>query len=112
MESAHRTSLAKGEVDIGEKKSAPSLRSFCNSRFEPWAKATFEENAWKSWEWYRVGIHALLSCKIANLPLDEITGESASEFASARLAQELAVATVNSNLRALRSIIHRAVEWG
>jgi hypothetical protein len=63
MESAHRTSLAKGEVGIREKKAVPSLRSFCDDRFEPWAKATFEENAWKNWEWYRVGVRALLSCK-------------------------------------------------
>ena len=113
MESAHRTSLAKGEVGIREKKTAPSLRSFCDDRFEPWAKVTFEENAWKNWEWYRVGVRALLSCKkIADLPLDGITGESASEFASYRFAQGLQVATVNSSLRVLRSILHRAVEWG
>lgn len=111
MESAHRTALAKGLLGIREKKATPSLRSFCDARFAPWAKATFEEHAWKSWEWYRVGIRALLSCKIANLPLDEITGESTSEFASARLGRGLAVATVNSNLRVLRSILHRAVEW-
>jgi integrase len=113
MESAHRTALAKGEVGIREKKEVPSLRSFCNDRFEPWAKATFEDNAWKSWEWYRLGMRALLSCKkIADLPLDTITGESASEFASYRLAQKLQIATVNSSLRVLRSVLHRAVEWG
>jgi hypothetical protein len=49
MESAHHTSLAKGEVGIREKKIAPSLAEFCKERFEPWAKATFEENARKSW---------------------------------------------------------------
>jgi integrase len=113
MESAHRTSLAKGEVGIREKKAIPSLRAFCDDRFEPWAKATFEENAWKNWEWYRVGVRALLSCKrITHLPLNAITGESASEFASYRLAQGLQIATVNSSLRVLRSILHRAVEWG
>ena len=113
MESAHRTSLAKGEVGIREKKVVPSLRSFCDNRFEPWARASFEENAWKNWEWYRVGVRALPSCKrIADLPLDSITGESASEFASYRLAQGLQIATVNSSLRVLRSILHRAVEWG
>jgi hypothetical protein len=42
MESAHRTSLAKGEVGIREPKAVPSLRSFCDDRFEPWAKSTFE----------------------------------------------------------------------
>lgn len=42
MESAHRTSLAKGEVGLREKKVAPSLSSFCDDRFEPWAKATLK----------------------------------------------------------------------
>ena len=113
MESAHRTSLAKGEVGIREQKTAPSLRSFCDDRFEPWAKATFEANAKKSWLWYRTGIRSLLSYKkIADLPLDAITGESASEFASSRLTRNLQIATANSSLRVLRSILHRAVEWG
>jgi integrase len=113
MESAHRTSLAMGLVGIREKKAVPSLRTFCDDRFEPWAKTTFEESAWKNWEWYRVGVRALLSCrKIADLPLNEITGESTSEFASYRLSQQLQIATVNSSLRVLRSVLHRAVEWG
>jgi integrase len=113
MESAHRTSLAMGLVGIREKKAVPSLRSFCDDRFKPWAKTTFEENAWKSWEWYRLGIRALLSCKkIADSPLNEITGEVASEFASYRLGCGLQISTVNSSLRVLRSILHRAVEWG
>jgi hypothetical protein len=35
MESAHRTSLAKGEVGIREKKPAPMLAEFIDKRFEP-----------------------------------------------------------------------------
>jgi hypothetical protein len=35
MESAHRTKLALGEVGIREKKTAPTLKSFCVGRFEP-----------------------------------------------------------------------------
>ena len=42
MESAHRTSLAQGLVGIREKKPAPTLAEFIDSRFEPWAKATFD----------------------------------------------------------------------
>src|SRR5437870_3816335 len=41
MEATHRTSLAKGEVGIREKKPAPILKEFCERRFEPWAQATF-----------------------------------------------------------------------
>jgi hypothetical protein len=47
MEAAHRTSVAEGEVGIGEKKSIPTLKEFCEQRFEPWAKATFEHTCQK-----------------------------------------------------------------
>jgi hypothetical protein len=43
MESAHRTSLAKGLVGIREQKPCPTLSEFIDCRFEPWAKATFEK---------------------------------------------------------------------
>jgi len=51
MEAAHRTSLAKGEVGIREKKVVPSLKEFCDRRFEPWAKATFEHTCRNNWYW-------------------------------------------------------------
>ena len=38
IESAHRTSLAKGEVGIREKKVAPTLKEFMEKQFEPWVK--------------------------------------------------------------------------
>src|SRR5271154_3792969 len=60
MEAAHRTSLAKGEVGIREKKPSPTLADFIEQRFEPWAKATFEKSSPKTWlDWYRVGLRAL-----------------------------------------------------
>src|SRR5580692_7227641 len=37
MESAHRTSLAKGEVGIREKKAAPTLKDFLRVNFLPYA---------------------------------------------------------------------------
>jgi integrase len=113
MEAAHKTSLAKGEVGIREKKTVPTLSEFCSQRFETWAKATFEDSARKSWLWYRTGIRSLLSYKtIANAALNEVTGETTCEFAAFRQARGLQVSTVNSSLRVLRSILHRAVEWG
>jgi hypothetical protein len=38
MESAHRTSLAKGEVGIREKKPSPPLAIFLKDRILPWRK--------------------------------------------------------------------------
>jgi hypothetical protein len=55
MEAAHRTSLAKGEVGIREKKPQLRLAQFIDNRFEPWAKATFETSSLKTWsDYYKV----------------------------------------------------------
>ncbi len=112
MESAHRTSLAKGEVGIREPKSIPTLNAFCESRVEPWARATFERACRKNWTWYRTGIRALTKYKpLAGAGLDEITSELASEFAAHRLREGMQVSTANNSLRVLRRILNLAVEW-
>lgn len=112
MESAHRTSLAKGEVGIREKKIVPTLAEFCVDRIEPWARATFEKPCPKNWTWYRTGIRALTAYKpLAGARLDSITSELASEFASHRLREGMQVATANNSLRVLRRILNLAVEW-
>ncbi len=113
MESAHRTSLAKGEVGIREPKAIPSLKEFCGARVEPWARATFENACRKNWTWYRTGIRALTAYKpLADACLNEITGELASDFASHRLEEGMQVSTANNSLRVLRRILNLAVEWG
>ena len=114
MESAHRTSLAKGEVGIRDKKPVLSLVKFIDDRFEPWAKATFERSSPKTWfDWYRVGLRAIKRYKpLADSMLNEITGEIVAEFAAHRLTSGLQVSTVNSSLRVLRRVLRLAVEWG
>jgi integrase len=114
MESAHRTSLAKGEVGIREKKASPTLDEFISKRFEPWARATFEKNSFKTWrDYYKVGIRAILSYRpLAESQLDEITSETAADFAAYRQSQGLQVSTANSSLRILRRILRLAAEWG
>ena len=114
MESAHRTSLAKGEVGIRDKKQSPTLAKFCDERFEPWAKSTFEKSSPKTWlDFYRVGIRTIRNYKpLAGLRLDEITSERASEFSAFRQSQGLQVSTVNSSLRVLRRMLRLAAEWG
>lgn len=113
MESAHRTSLAKGEVGIREKKVAPTLKEFCSQRVEPWAKARFETACRKNWTWYRTGIRALTAYKpMADARLDAVTGEVSSDFAAHRLTEGMQVSTANNSLRVLRRILNLAVEWG
>jgi integrase len=114
MESAHRTSLAKGEVGIRDKKQSLTLAKFCDERFEPWAKSTFEKSSPKTWlDFYRVGIRTIRNYKpLSGLRLNEITSERASEFSAYRQSQGLQVSTVNSSLRVLRRMLRLAVEWG
>jgi integrase len=114
MESAHRTSLAKGEVGLRDKKPSPTLAQFIELRFEPWAKARFEKSAPKTWfDWYRVGLRAIKAYRsLADSKLDEITSETLGDFARHRQSQGLQVSTVNSSLRVLRRVLRLAVEWG
>jgi integrase len=114
MESAHRTSLAKGEVGIREKKLAPTVKEFINGRVDPWAKATFEKNSPGTYiRWYRPGFRAICAhSPLASRRLNEITGEHFADFAAHRQAKKLAVSTVNSNLRVLRRVLSLAADWG
>jgi integrase len=114
MESAHRTSLAKGEVGIREKKAAPTLTEFIDNRFEPWARARFEKTSPKTWAaYYRVGLSAIKDYKrIAGTKLDAITSETVADFAAHRRAAGMQVSTVNSSLQVLRRSLRLAVEWG
>jgi integrase len=113
MEAAHRTSLAKGELGIREKKVIPTLKSFCVERVEPWAKATFEQAAPKTWLWYCFGVNSIKNSRtLGNLKLNEIGPELIAEFASERQREGLQISSVNSCLRALRRVLRLAVDWG
>ena len=61
MEAAHRASLAKGEVGIREKKTAPTLVDFITQRFEPWAEASTSAKTWL--DYYRPGIRTIQAYK-------------------------------------------------
>jgi len=111
MEAAHRTSLAKGEVGIRDKKSVPTLGEFCRKRFAPWAESTSSLKTWR--DFYRVGVMAIQAYSpLASLTLDAITTERIADFASHRQAQGMKVTTVNASLRILRRILRVAQEWG
>jgi integrase len=111
MEAAHRTSLAKGEVGIREKKPVPTLAEFCRSRFAPWAESVCSLKTWR--DFYRVGLLAINGYPpLASLALNVITTERIADFASHRQAQGMKIATVNASLRILRRILRVAEEWG
>jgi integrase len=111
MEAAHRASLAKGEVGIREKNPIPTLRVFCEQRFEPWARSATSQKTWR--DHYHPAMHSILAyTQIADLRLDQITSERSSDFAAWRHSGGLQVSSVNSDLRVLRRILHLAGEWG
>jgi integrase len=111
MEAAHRTSLAKGEVGIREKKPVPTLAEFCRKRFAPWAESTSSLKTWR--DFYRVGVLAIQDyTPLGNLSLDTITTERIADFASYRQSKGMKISTVNASLRILRRILRVAVEWG
>src|SRR5438105_12790627 len=111
MEAAHLTSLAKCEVGLREKKPIAIFTEFVEKRFEPWVKST---TAFKTWrDFYGVGLRAINEYKpLANARLDEITSETAAEFAAHRQSRGLQISTVNASLRVLRRVLKIAAEWG
>jgi len=111
MEAAHRSSLAKGEVGIREKKIVPTLSEFISDRFESWAEASTAPKTWL--DYYRPGIRTILRyTPLASLRLDEITSEKAADFAAWRQSAGLQVSSINSVLQVLRRITRLAVQWG
>src|SRR5579859_7794128 len=95
MEAAHRTSLAKGEVGIRERKAVPTLKEFIQDRFEPWAKAQFEKTSPATWRrWYRYNLGLLKAyIPLAELKLDKITSENVADFAAHRQSKGLEVSS-------------------
>ena len=112
MEAAHRTSLAKGEVGIREKKIVPTLAEFAQSRFMPWAEITFASKL-KTWMWYRNGVRRLLGyAPIAESKLDELNSELIAAYVGNRQTKGLEVSSINRELQVLRRLLHLAVDWG
>jgi integrase len=95
-------------------KPSLTLMDFIETRFEPWAKATFERTSPKTWVgWYRTGLRSIKgSPSLAARELDEITGESIAEFGASKQSDGLQVSSINATLRVLRRVLRIAVEWG
>ena len=89
IEAAHKTSLAKGEVGIREKKPVPTVEKFLENDFLPFVRTTkaakpntirFYENSVANLESYS---------KLAGLPLDQITSEHIAGFIAHRQSGEV-----------------------
>src|SRR5437660_12843051 len=72
MESAHRTSLAKGEVGIRERKPSPTLAQFLKEEFLPFAETKHAAKP-LTLRYYKQGSAMLQKSELASLRLDELT---------------------------------------
>jgi integrase len=113
MEAAHRTSLAKGEVGIRDKKKAPILADFADKQFLPWAESTFSAKR-KTWLYYRNGVRRVKGyAPLASVSMDDPKlGERVSSYVANRQSKGLQVASINRELQVLRRLLHLAGEWG
>lgn len=110
MESAHRVSLAKGEVGIREKRPAASLSDFLDRDFLPYIEAHFSAAKPKTAEYYGYGVELLKRADLGKLKLDEITSQHAAGFIAK--SSKLSPSTMNCGLRTLRRALNLATEWG
>jgi integrase len=118
MEAAHRTSLAKGEVGIREKKPVPTLKEFAENDFLPFVRSTFKKKR-KTLLYYENGVKNLLhSERMATEKLQDITTGKIAEYVTSRQSARgkhgvlLQIASINRELQVLRRILRLAEEWG
>jgi integrase len=109
MEAAHKTSLAKGEVGIREKKPVPSLADFLKNDFVPFVKTKHATKPGTA-EYYADGAKMVGKCDWASELLDKISDQHAQHFAAKYAA--LSASRINCGLRTLRRALNLAFESG
>jgi integrase len=109
MQSAHRTSLAKGEVGIRDKKTAPALKDFLKNDFLPFAETKHAAKP-LTLRYYKQGAAMLTKSCIAGLELDTLTDQQAQDFVAHH--SKLSPSGVNRGLRTLRRALNLAYQWG
>jgi len=115
IESAYRTKLAKGEVDIVERAPVPSFSEFAK-RFESKMRTDHQAKP-KTVVYYLNGLTKLRAFFV-DVRLDRVTKEQIDAFVAKRRAMKkkngkpLTVATVNRELEVLRRMLRLAQEWG
>ena len=112
IEAAHKTSLAKGEVGLRDRKPAVTIRQFAIRDFLPFCRSTFAAKP-KTLSYYENGTARLLEYPaVADESLDTINGEKIAGYARRRLDVGMKVASVNCELQVLRRMFTLATEWG
>jgi len=131
MEAAHKTSLAKGEVGIRERKPCPTFSALCK-KFLNWI-AVEKEGRPSTVKFYNDMVRSLLRYDpFVNLPLDRIDKPTVEEFVKWRRGREqvvvlrrtggkaaskvtgkpVSISTINRELATLRRMLNLAHdEW-
>jgi hypothetical protein len=112
MEAADKTSLAKGEVGIRERKPAPTVAEFSKNDFMPHVRARFADKA-ATLAYYQIQVKHLTGYgPLAGAAVDAITPEIISGIVEKWRAAEYEVSSINRALQVLRRMLRLAVEWG
>src|SRR5450631_208478 len=110
IEAAHKTSLAKGEVGIRDKKPVPTLREFAEREFLPFTESRFQ-NKLKTLEYYKNGVKNILAfTTLASIPLDAVTQGMIAAFIAKKRETKLQVTSINRQLEVLRRMLKLATE--
>ena len=116
MEAAHKTSLAKGEVGISERKPVPTLKDFA-PRFEQ-AIETFCAEKPATVSFYKEKLRRLLNyAPLATASLNMIDEAMIDAYKQHRSAQKsryktpVSAASINRELATLRRLLRLAHEW-
>jgi integrase len=105
MEAVHRTSLAKGEVGIREKKPVPTLEEFKNT-FVEWVRATKDNE--RTQEFYETCFEKLLDFKpLARAGLDRVDEPLIEQFKQT-VRNDVSRTTCNRYLSTLKKALRHA----
>jgi len=115
IESAHKASLAKGEVGIREKRVVPTLRQFA-PEFESAIRTQCAEKP-RTVEFYESRVRQLLASELSDRTLDGIDESAIEKYrqtrtsTKSRFGRPLAPGSVNRELATLRRMLRIAYEW-
>ena len=107
MEAAHKTSLAKGEVGIRDRKPVPTVAAFAKDDFMPHVRARFADKL-STLAYYEIQVKHLTGYgPLASAAVDSVTPEMLSGFVTKWRIAEYEVSSINRALQVLRlSLIH------
>ena len=109
IEAAHRTTLAKGEVGIVERKPAPALKDFAQ-RFMDAIQVRSAAKP-RTVDFYARKLTRVLCFEpLANANLDEVDEALIESYVQER-AKQVSPASVNRELATLRRLLRLAQEW-